>query len=116
MRALESSAVAVLLLSGAWTSGCASKSAPAPAPVSQPPQASCDDWLRFPEEERVKGMRMLVERSVPPSVPQTTKECLSSISDGIADHATELCKRDGGAFIPSASTAIKTAIEYCETR
>jgi hypothetical protein len=61
-------------------------------------------------------MRAFIEQSVPQSVPEATVSCLRSIEPQIALHATELCKRDGGGFVPAASTAITTAIEYWQTR
>jgi hypothetical protein len=61
-------------------------------------------------------MRTLVENALPRSLSATTRECAIGIHDQIADHASELCKRDGGAFEPSAETAILTAIQYCQAR
>jgi hypothetical protein len=77
---------------------------------------TCDEWLAFSPADQVVAMRAFIGQSVPQSVPEATVACLRSIDAQIALHATELCKRDGGDFIPAASTAITTAIEYCQTR
>jgi hypothetical protein len=78
--------------------------------------SSCAEWLAFSRAERIAAMNAFLHRSMPSSVAVTTLDCLRSIQHQIADHATDLCKRDGGDFVPSASTAIATAIEYCEKR
>jgi hypothetical protein len=77
---------------------------------------TCDEWLAFSPDDQVVAMRAFIEQAVPQSVPQATVACLRSIEAQIALHATEVCKRDGGDFVPAASTAITTAIEYCKTR
>jgi hypothetical protein len=77
---------------------------------------TCDEWLAFSPADQATAMRAFIQQAVPKSVPQATVSCLHSIEPQIALHATELCKRDGGDFIPAASTAITTAIEYCQSR
>jgi hypothetical protein len=93
----------ILLLSLSWSS-----------PASAGP--TCAEWLRFSDAERKAGMAALLEQSLPKGLPPSTVTCLQSIQGQIADHSSELCKRDGGDFVPSATTAIATAIEYCQTR
>lgn len=80
-------------------------------------QATCEQWLQFDPADQTLAMRTFIDKAaVSTSAPADTVECLLSIDDQIALHATELCKRDGGDFAPAVATAIRTAIEHCQTR
>ena len=79
-------------------------------------EPTCDEWLRFSPSDQSAAMRTFIDKAVPKAVPPSTIDCLRSINDEIALHATMLCKHDGGDFIPSATTAIVTAIQYCQSR
>ena len=86
---------------------------PGAASANNPP---CEEWLRFSQADRIIAMRAFLNVSVPTDLPTSTLSGLRSIDYQIADHATDLCKRDGGSFTATATTAIATAIEYCQTR
>jgi len=61
-------------------------------------------------------MASFLEQSLPEGLPHSTVACLQSIVGQIALHSVELCKRDGGEFVPAGTTAIFTAIQYCGER
>jgi hypothetical protein len=50
--------------------------------------------------------------------PESSKlaACLWSIYEQIADHTTEICRRDGGAYGPAARVALDSAIDFCKTK
>ena len=77
---------------------------------------ACNEWLRLSPRDQAVAMRGFIDETIPSSIPPATVECLRSMDAEIASHATELCKRDGGDFVPAASTALTTAIEHCQTR
>jgi hypothetical protein len=61
-------------------------------------------------------MASFLEQSLPEGLPGPTVACLQSIVGQIALHSVELCKRDGGDFVAAGTTAIFTAIQYCDDR
>jgi len=78
--------------------------------------STCEEWSKFSPADQVTVIRELLKSSLPGSLPPTTVLCLQSMEADIALHTTELCKRDGGPFVPSASKAITTAIEHCQSK
>jgi hypothetical protein len=105
------SLAALVCLAGA-VAGCSS---PAPAPAPRAGAGfSCARWLDLSPAEQTYGVTQLLVRSVPGSVDDDTRACLDHIRDWIADHTTELCKRDGGDFAPAAMTAIVKGVEFCQ--
>ena len=77
---------------------------------------SCAEWLQFSPKEHVVAMAAFLEQALPKGLPDSTVSCLQSIVGQIALHSVELCKRDGGDFVPAGTTAIYTAIQYCDER
>jgi hypothetical protein len=77
---------------------------------------TCEEWSKFSPADQVTAIGELLKSSLPASVPPTTVLCLQSMEADIAIHTTELCKRDSGSFVPAASKAITTAIEYCQSK
>ncbi len=77
---------------------------------------SCAKWLQFSPQEHVVAMASFLKQSLPKDLPQSTIACLQSIIGQIALQSVELCKRDGGEFVPAGTTAVFTAIQYCDER
>jgi hypothetical protein len=92
-------------------------SSQAPAPSSgSGATTSCAQWQKFSREQQTYAMSQFVARSLPPSLTDKARACMNGITDQIADHATGLCKRDGGDLSPAATTAISTALDFCQQK
>ena len=85
----------------------------APAAVEGP---SCTEWLQFTPKDHVIAMASFFEQALPKDLPPSTVSCLQSIVGQIALHSVEICKHDGGDFVTAGTTAIFTAIQYCDRR
>lgn len=87
----------------------------APA-LSDADEPSCEAWAALKPKDRLVVIGSALEQRV--GRPESSKlaACLWSIYEQIADHTTEICVRDGGAYGPAARIALDSAIDFCKTK
>jgi hypothetical protein len=79
-------------------------------------EPSCEAWEALKPNDRLVVIGSALEQQVGRPESSRLAACLWSIYEQIADHTTEICARDGGAFGQAARIALDSAIDFCKTK